>query len=265
MFKNLLLAAVILLCTLPCLGKKKEQPPDPAWAGITACGRMLAEYDFAAWHATDAVFAAHAEKGHFNSYVAKRTNAGWVVVFGRLNDTRDKYFVAYKAVQGATPEQFTISENLPPQEDATFYPAARALEISRGDFKGEKRPYNGAVLPAESNQMYVYIYPAQTQTGIYPLGGDVRYLISADGSTIVEKRQLHKAILEIAYPNDPARKVVAGTHNHVLSDVPEDTDVFYVLTRKPSIPEYIGAGKHVYKVQVDGTIVLEKWGPCFQI
>jgi hypothetical protein len=57
---------------------------------------------------------------------------------------------------------------------------------------------------------------------------------------------------------DPVRKGVAGSHSHVLSDVPEDTDVFYVLTRKPSIPEFVGAGKRVFEIQVDGTIVLAK-------
>jgi hydrogenase maturation factor len=106
--------------------------------------------------------------------------------------------------------------------------------------------------------MYVYIYPAQTDKNIYPLGGDIRYLISPDGSTIVEKRQLHKTILYFRSAGNSLQKVVAGTHSHILSDVPEDTDVFYVLTRKPSIPEYIGAGKHVFKIHVDGTIELQK-------
>jgi hypothetical protein len=44
-----------------------------------------------------------------------------------------------------------------------------------------------------------------------------------------------------------------------LSDLPEDTDVFYVLSRKPSMPEYIGtqAGR-TFVVNADGTIVLSK-------
>jgi hypothetical protein len=259
MLKNFLLATLIIFCALPCLGKKKVRTPDPGWAGITARGRMLAEYDVAAWHATDAVVAMHPVTGSFNGYVARKTDAGWVVAFGRLNDTRNKLLISYMATQGATPLEFKVAQNIPSQEDAGyFYLAFKALETSRADFHGEKRPYNASVLPADLNQMYVYIYPAQTTAGIYPLGGDVRYLISPDGSTIVEKRQRHKAILEIRYSNDPARKSVAGTHSHVLSDIPEDTDVFHVLTRKPSIPEFVAAGKHVYSILVDGTIVLEK-------
>jgi hypothetical protein len=259
MFKSFLLATLIISCTLPCLGKKKERPPDPAWAEITARGRMLAEYDAAAWHATDAVVAMHPAEGSFNGYVAKKSDTGWVVAFGRLNNTRNKLQISYLATQVTTSLEFKVTQNIPPQEDAGyFYLAFKALETSRSDFHGENRPYNAAILPADSNQMYVYIYPAQTTTDIYPLGGDVRYRISLDGSTIVEKRPLHKAILEIRFSNDPARKSVAGSHSHVLSDIPEDTDVFHVLTRKPSIPEFIGAGNHVYSILVDGTIVLEK-------
>lgn len=49
--------------------------------------------------------------------------------------------------------------------------------------------------------------------------------------------------------------MAAGVHTHILSDVPEDTDVFYVLTRKPSIPEMIGTRSHkFYEISTDGTI-----------
>jgi hypothetical protein len=37
--------------------------------------------------------------------------------------------------------------------------------------------------------------------------------------------------------------------------VPEDTDVFYVLTRQPSVPEYIGTlKKKLFIISTDGTI-----------
>lgn len=259
-FRPLLLAFVIVSSSLPAAAKKKDQPPDPAWAGITARGRMLAEYDVASWHATDTVLALNPAKGSTTGYIAKRTDAGWIVVFGRLNEANDKYLIAFQANQGASPTEFNATENSPLQEDTGFFfLAAKALDVCKHDFRGEKRPYNTAVLPAESGQMYVYIYPAQTTTGIYPLGGDVRYLVSADGMGILEKRQLHKTILEMNFSRNSAPgKIVGGSHSHVLSDVPEDTDVFYVLTRKPSIPEFIGAGKRVYSILVDGTITIVK-------
>jgi hypothetical protein len=98
--------------------------------------------------------------------------------------------------------------------------------------------------------------PAQTKTGIYPLGGDARYLITPDGGTIIEKRQLHKTIIEYDASSLPKGTTpAAGYHTHVLSDVPEDTDVFQVLTRQPPQPEYIGTmNKKLYVISPDGTI-----------
>lgn len=80
--------------------------------------------------------------------------------------------------------------------------------------------------------------------------------MTADGGTIVEKRQLHKSILEIEPSSIPIGTTPsAGFHTHVLSDAPEDTDVFHVLTRQPSQPEFIGTrNKKLYEISVDGTI-----------
>ena len=76
----------------------------------------------------------------------------------------------------------------------------------------------------------------------------MRYLISADGKQIVETRKLHKTIIEANQQPD-AR---AGYHTHVLSSVPEDTDVFFVLTRQPRVPEYVMAGDFMYKIETNG-------------
>lgn len=81
----------------------------------------------------------------------------------------------------------------------------------------------------------------------------LRYIVSDDGNRIPEKRQLHKSILEMRPPQAPVKEA-AGYHTHILSDVREDTDVFYVLERKPAIPEYIGAGNFRYVIQPDGTL-----------
>jgi hypothetical protein len=39
-----------------------------------------------------------------------------------------------------------------------------------------------------------------------------------------------------------------------LSDVPQETDVLYVLTRRPSIPEYITTKKQLFTIHKDGSI-----------
>ena len=110
------------------------------------------------------------------------------------------------------------------------------------------------MLPAEKSQWWVYFVPAQTQDGIYPLGADLRYLVSRDGTRIVEKRQLHKSIIEGPPPNNDGNVPVMGVHTHVLEDIPEDTDVFHVLRKETPIPEMIIAETFVYTVGTDGQI-----------
>jgi hypothetical protein len=257
MVKAIFVYTVILAATLaPALAG--DEPFAAELSEITARGRMLADYDVAAWHATDAVIALNPPKGSFSSYVAEKIGSGWVVKFGRLDDSSSRFLIPYEATQGASSVEFSAKKDDPPVEDSAFYFfGAKAIETALGDFKGEKRSYNTSVLPADSGRLFVYIEPAQTKTGVYPLGGDVRYLISADGSAIVEKHQMHKAIIEMR-PQEGSRNTVAGFHSHVLSDLPEDSDVFYVLTRRPNIPEYIGTSKHTYKIEVDGTITVVK-------
>lgn len=174
-------------------------------------------------------------------------------MFGRLNDKRDKFLVAYEATQSANSKDFTVRKNDPPKEDTGFFLfAAKAIETSLADFKGAARPYNVAVLPANSNQIYVYAVPAQTKEGIFPLGGDTRYLVSVDGSKILEKRQLHISIIEFSPTAN--ENVQAGFHTAVLEDIPEDTDVFHVLSRRPPVPEYVGTKQFVFRIETDGTI-----------
>jgi hypothetical protein len=77
---------------------------------------------------------------------------------------------------------------------------------------------------------------------------------SGDGTKIILKRQLHKSVIEVEPPKDKNNQQVAGVHTHVLDDIPEDTDVFHVLTRKPSVPEMVITKQFVFQVDPDGSI-----------
>jgi uncharacterized NAD-dependent epimerase/dehydratase family protein len=72
----------------------------------------------------------------------------------------------------------------------------------------------------------------------------------------VEKRQMHNTVLETALV--PGKRIVTGFHTHVLSDLPEDTDVFHVLTQDPRLPEMVRTAHFLYQVREDGTITIEK-------
>jgi hypothetical protein len=226
---------------------------------ITARGRLLAEYDQAAWHATDAVMALRPSAQLVRGYLARRRSDGlWEVVFGRPNARADTFFVAYRAVHRTIGDTTYAASALSPRaEDTEFYArAGRALDVARGEFGAARRPYNAMVVPAgESGDWYVYLVPAPTQPGIFPLGGDARYRISEDGRTLLESRRLHNTILEGAPPPPrAATRVEASYHTHVLSDRPEDTDVFHVLSRTPSVPDYIASQSYYFRIDPDGRI-----------
>jgi hypothetical protein len=251
-----LLAAVGLLF-VAAEATASSKPSDAELAAITRRGVLLAEYDTAAWQATDAVKAAHPVEGRVGRYIARKTDAGWVVDFGRLNETQDKFLVAYEAVQAGNPARFEVRGFDPMREDTGWnLGAAKGIEIAMRDFGGAGRPYNIAVLPAERDSIYMYLYPAQVKAGVYPLGADVRYRVSHDGAKILEKRQLHKTIIESVPPSAPGT-VAGGYHTHVLSNVPEDTDVLLVLTRRPRVPEIVAAGAYVFTIDVNGKITVE--------
>jgi hypothetical protein len=229
-------------------------------AKITERGRSLYAYDQAAWHATDAVLATHPTNGEDGRYIARKTDAGWVVAFGHLSEARDAFLVAHLATQGKALQDFSVEHYAAPKRDTGFFfAAARAVDLALSDFQGEKVPYNVAVLPADDGQLYVYVLPAQTRDGVYALGGDERYTVASDGSSLIDKHRMHHSILTFDTNDPQAAKLVAGYHVHVLSDVPEDSDVFYVLTRRPSIPEFIGVnGKLRFEIMEDGSIQLKK-------
>ena len=248
--------ALIALADPP---EPRKPPTKEELAAITERGRNLAGYDAAAWHGSDALQAKDIKPGSVVRYIARKTDRGWTVAFGRIDAKRDRFLIAYEATQGKEPDQFDITEFNPPKEDSDYFrSAAKAIDVALKDFiehfEGQQRPYNVAVLPAEKDQLWVYPVPAPTKPNVWPLGGDVRYLMSVDGTKIQVKRQLHKAIIENEPPRDKDQQLMAGIHTHVLEERPEDTDVFHVLSRKPSVPELIRTEHFVFVVEPDGGI-----------
>lgn len=250
---------MIALATTASFAKAQQTvpPTKEELAGITERGRLLNEYDQAAWHATDVVQMVNPKTVEGQVTIAKKESGKWVVVFGRLNEERSRFQISYEADQQANPREFKVlNEPVQREDEGFFLHAAQAMEAARKEFDGASRPYNIAVLPAAGEQLYVYLYPAQTKARVYPLGGDVRYLMSADGLRIVEKRQMHKTIVEAGPVS--GKKVVSGMHTHVLSETPEDTDVLHVLTQDPPLAEFVGTAHFTFLVNPDGSIAVVK-------
>ena len=102
----------------------------------------------------------------------------------------------------------------------------------------------------------VYGYPASTQHGVWPLRADERFRISADGREVRARRRLHNGIIEYAPPRSAEGQLEMFTHTAVLDNIPEDTDVFAVLARTPRVPELLVTDAFIYRIEIDGSIVL---------
>jgi hypothetical protein len=258
MYRRLISILPLFVCIAALAQKPHPLSPDELTA-IAARGKLLYEYDQAAWHATDAMHKVDLSQGTVDRYVAQKTESGWTVMWGRFTQSQDKFLIVYEAIQGAKPDLFTVKKHDPPLEDAgTYFHAARAIATAGQDFHGEKRPYNVVALPADKGNFYVYFLPAQTVEGVYPVGGDIRYLISPDGLNIVSKRRMHQDIIDF-----PIRETtISSVHTHILSDTPEDSDVFNVLTRRPLIPEYVFTCNFTYMITPEASIQVVEPKSC---
>jgi hypothetical protein len=249
------LSCAFVLLAAPLIAQQPKPPSSDTLTQITERGRRLQAYDQAAWHATDAVLALSPPEGSVHRYIAKKAENGWAVAFGKLSENGDRFLIAYEALPTGKDDSFKVEKYDPPREDRDFYLfAARAANLALKSFVAENRPYNVAVLP-EPGKLLVYVLPAQTRSDVYPLGGDERYTTDAEGTKIVEDRRMHKAILELSNKETPeGGKMVYAFHVAILDDLPEDSDVFHVLTQQPRHPEMIATRHFMYEVAMDGSI-----------
>lgn len=254
------LAAVLALATA-CFAsvapaRAVARATEAELSAITERGRALYDYDTAAADASDAVVPkAGSDTHNLGSFIGRKSEAGWTFDFGKLDGDKATFLVAFRAVRGQGAQGFEVTKfETPIAGDDFDAAAARGVALAAIDFGPVNRSYNYAVLPAPDGNFYIYYYPAQTNSRVHPLGGDERYIVSADGRTLVEKHRMHRAILEPELAVKPGYTLTSGVHTDIFSDVPEDTDVFHVLIRRPRMPEYVAAHGEMFLIKIDGSI-----------
>ena len=253
-FRYLLLCALVV--PLSAGAQVSPAPSDTALSGITMRGRFLAAYDRAAWHGSDAFLARMPNPVGVEGFLASQDHSGtWHVLFGRLNPAGDTLFIVARADQSSAPDSFRVDTPVPQSVgSSTERLAFRAMRTAGADLKAGPRAfggtYNSYVVPRMEGGWLVYFLPAQQRQGVYLHGGDYRYVISPDGSAIQSKFQMHRTVLNQSVPED----AFAGVHTVVVGDVPQDSDVFLVLSRKPLKPELVVTEHFNFQIQTDGSI-----------
>src|SRR5215472_7628924 len=139
----LLVAMLAVLLAVSAAVPETVAPTPEELAAITERGKMLYEYDQAAWHASDAVQMANPKTVDGQRYIARKENGKWRVVFGKLNQERSRFGISYEAVQQAQLREFAVLKEPDERQDEGFFLfAARAIELVMKDFGGASRPYN---------------------------------------------------------------------------------------------------------------------------
>jgi hypothetical protein len=214
---------------------------------ISARGRALAAYQRAAWTASTQLMAKNPDPWKVQRYVAYHADSGWVVAFGRLSARRDTFYVSYIAVPAAVnglrvDSLFEFETFAEPGADTDFLVrAAKAIDNAVMAHGPTSRAYSAAAIPSDGGDWFVYLMPSADVANVWPLGDDVRYRFSADGERLLETRPMHVG-------------TAAGGRGSALRDEPEDSDVFHVLARRPSVPEIVVTAHHRYFVTADGSI-----------
>ncbi|HUQ80813.1 MAG TPA: hypothetical protein VM076_06740 [Gemmatimonadaceae bacterium] len=238
-----------------------EDPPTAeVLAAITRRGRVIAEADAAAWLGSGAMTSLELPHDSIRRLIPRRTSRGWEVACGTLSADEKAYLMSQLATPGIYADHWASSLFEPARPDSGYFArAARAIEASLSMFRrAAPRAYIALALPADDGPTwFVYVYPAPSQQGVWPRGGDMRFQVSADGRIVTQSRRLHETITE--YSVRTARSATtkaADAHPAVSGNAPEDTDVFHVIQRRPAIPELMTAGRFQYRIDVDGTIRL---------
>ncbi len=247
-------AAILLAPPKPAEPASKEE-----LAEVSRRGKEIALYDRILKGASTELARSNFSADGALRHLPRKTEDGWVVAFGRLNDRRDKFLVGLEAFSDKNGKSFEVKRYSDPKRDQGYYfSAALAMDLCQEDFlenlQKETRPYNVLVLPADNGRLWVYYLATRANSDFWPLGGDVRYLVSDDGKSILEKRQMHKGLLNLPAPEASKNSKTMGFHTHLLAEAPEDSDVYYVLWRKPSAGERIETPSFVYEIDPQGSI-----------
>lgn len=202
-------------------------------AAAETLGKLLLEYDRAAWTTTD-MLVAKLPPDQLNLI------RGWVVEPRAAGGLTATYFAgepgAYRAVfvassgTGASEESRLLKdEPLTPAQArlASAVTAARAYAGEKGLRPCTPAPFNTVALPPEaaSGPIRVYLLSAPTEKGRLPFGGHYRLSVDPAGRVVAE-RSFTKACLTL---DQPATAAVV-TVSHLLDPIPTEIHVFMSLS-----------------------------------
>ena len=267
LIRHLIGCAAALLLAATGIAQAAEVPATSAdeqarIAGASAIGRLIYDYDQAAWITTDALMA-RIPRDQFPPgggwVVEPRADGALVVTYYAIRDGRTSImFVA------ATKDGRVIEERVVPEADHVGLSPVEtrmvaAEQVARGRLGGAAGhnpcadgPFNSVVLAPASTEDPVSIYfltPQKAPTA-FPFGGHFRIDVDKEGKIVVDRAFTNSCITMDQAAKDPNGKPVMAFITHLLDPTPTEIHVYLSLWMKMPVAVATRDGR-VW--EVDGT------------
>lgn len=239
-------------------------PSAEEMATIVERGREIAGYERAAIGATDLLLAGKPDYSRMDLYVAVHTDQRWRVYFGKLDDSGNRFLIAY--AYACSDEVCQEIKSMPNSEPAhmDLPPLARAVKLASKSFEADSQlTYNTNVFREPDSSITVYVTPGSTTPETVLLGGDFKISISPDGTQVLKNVKLHNTVLRFSSSDIPeGARGVSALHSHVRSDLPTETDVAHVLLHPKELAPHIVIGQtFTSEIAADGHITVKRREP----
>jgi hypothetical protein len=229
-------------------------------------GKMLFNYDQAAWHSTD-TFVEMAgelknqklvgrvvvplESGYQAIYYGKNDSGRYAIFSGTWNGTKIVDAVFSKDDKGPL-----LSPQANSYADAAELLTSGKLETKDLWFCNKATP-NFVLLPGSvSGEYSLYVMTAQEKNDSFPLGGHHRYDIRNGKS--VGTRTFTKSCIDLEREQKPDKKIEAFYITHLLDPAPTEIHVFSALASKTSILVGTATNGKSWSVEPkDGSVVIK--------
>ncbi|MGC4067451.1 MAG: hypothetical protein QM784_22950 [Polyangiaceae bacterium] len=222
-------------------------------------GQEIFEQDSISARATDALRSkVKTLDPRTRGWLTLKNGEQWTVPFlirdGNALDVL--YRVKFKNFLDGSPE-VEISDPPTPADDGIGKMFAARETAMQQQFQACSDRYNTVVLPATAlgkEGWLVYLLAATTEPNVVVSGGHHRFLVSPDGTKILDHFQFTKACLNLPFPKvERGERVGAMMITHLTSDTPTEMHVFLSLLHQT--PLYVGVVEPRAVWAVDGSRV----------
>ena len=225
-------------------------------ADAASRGRLIHEFDRAAWVSSDALMAAGPkdQRSGVGGYVVEASEAQSLrVTYYRGSAAAAQAFFVADVRGGKVVRKELLATPISLSPDQAVLARAREVAGVRARERSYKpctpAPFNTVVVPSrQGGPVAVYLLSAQKDAGTYPMGGNYRVIVAPDGQ-VLTSRPYSVSCVNLTVPKLPdGAKPVGLIVTHLLDPVPTEIHVFASYNLR--MPVFVGTpDKRVWEVQ----------------